>query len=141
MFIFHKTEVQKVILRCRMGLNLDWFKSYGLRCGLRLRASTANSQKLATDKWPCNNHTWPFFANYMLIFHKTEIQTVILRCLTNLNINWFKSYYTKRQNAKNANVLFCSKSQQKWQWKYLHFVSKLLKQSELRPVKHLKKTV
>ena len=26
----HKTKVQKVILMCSMGLNLDWFKIYGL---------------------------------------------------------------------------------------------------------------
>ena len=33
-----------------------------------------------------------FLANYMSIFHKTEIQTVILRCLVSLNLNWVKSY-------------------------------------------------
>ena len=49
-FIFHKTEVLTVILRCLTGLNLDWFKSYGLRCSLRLHASSANSKKKATDK-------------------------------------------------------------------------------------------
>ena len=32
-----------------------------------------------------------FLANYMNIFHKTEIQTVILRCLVCLNLNWVKS--------------------------------------------------
>ena len=31
-FIFHKTEAHAVILRCTTGLNLNWFKSYGLRC-------------------------------------------------------------------------------------------------------------
>ena len=31
-FIFHKTEVQAVILRCSMGLNFNWFKIYGLKC-------------------------------------------------------------------------------------------------------------
>ena len=36
-----------------------------------------------------------FFANYMIIFHKTEVQTVILRCLTGLKLNWLKSYDTK----------------------------------------------
>ena len=36
-----------------------------------------------------------FFVNYMKIFHKTEILTVILRCLTCLNLNWIKSYDTK----------------------------------------------
>ena len=33
-----------------------------------------------------------FFVNYMNIFHKTEVQTVILRCLVSLNLNWIKSY-------------------------------------------------
>ena len=35
----------------------------------------------------------------MFIFHKTEVQTVILKCLTSLNTNWFKSYDTKCKNA------------------------------------------
>ena len=32
-----------------------------------------------------------FFASYIKIFQKTEIQTVILRCLMDLNLNWIKS--------------------------------------------------
>ena len=61
MFIFQKTEVQMVILRCWMGLNFNWFKSYGLRCNLRPKASSASSQKIATDKRPFYDHIWPFF--------------------------------------------------------------------------------
>ena len=60
MFIFHKKEVQTVILRCLMGLNIDWFKNYGLRCKWRPRAFLANFQNLATDKWIFYN-TWCFF--------------------------------------------------------------------------------
>ena len=30
-------------------------------------------------------------ANYINIFHKTEVTTVILRCLTSPNLNWVKS--------------------------------------------------
>ena len=33
-----------------------------------------------------------FFTNCIKIFQKTEIQTVILRCLVGLNLNWIKSY-------------------------------------------------
>ena len=33
-----------------------------------------------------------FSASYIEIFHKTEVQTVILRCLVCLNLNWIKSY-------------------------------------------------
>ena len=61
MLIFHKTEVQTVILRCLTGLNINWFKNYGLRCNLRPRASSVNSQKIATDKWPFYDQIWPFF--------------------------------------------------------------------------------
>ena len=50
-----------------------------------------------------------FFAKCMYIFHKTEVQTVILKCLTSLNPNWYKSYDTKRKNARNANECFCTK--------------------------------
>ena len=35
------------------------------------------------------------FAIYMNMFHKTEVQTVILRYWTGLKLNWFKSYDTK----------------------------------------------
>ena len=46
-----------------------------------------------THKWPFFDCFWSFFANFMNIFHKTEVQTVILRCLVSLNLNWIKSYY------------------------------------------------
>ena len=103
-FIFHKTEVQTVILRCLTGLNCNWFKSYGLRCSRRLRASSVNFWKMSSDKWPLYDHIWPFFRNYMIIFDKTEIHTVILRCWTSLYLNWNKSYDTKPKNTKNANI-------------------------------------
>ena len=50
--IFHKNEVQTVILRCFTVINLDWFKLYGLRCKWRPRRCSANFQKIANDKWP-----------------------------------------------------------------------------------------
>ena len=43
---------------------------------------------------PISSH---FFANYMIVFHKTEVQKIILRCLMGLNSNWFKSYDTKHK--------------------------------------------
>ena len=100
-----------VILRGLTGLDSDWFNSYGLICNLKLRASSVNSQKIATDKWKIYDHIWQFFANCMFILHKIEIHTVILRCLTSLNLNWYKSYDTKRKNTKNSNVCFCTKLQ------------------------------
>ena len=64
-------------------------------------------KKITTDRWPCNDHTWPFLPT--AIFQITEIQMVILRCLTSLNLNWYKSYDTKCRNVKNTNVWFCTK--------------------------------
>ena len=51
-----------------------------------------------------------FFANYMFVFHKTEVQVVILRCLKSPKPNWYNRYDTKRKYAKNANECFCTKS-------------------------------
>ena len=47
------------------------------------------------------------FANYMNIFHKTEVQTVILRCWMVLYLNWFKSYlWLKTQIFISLSVSF-----------------------------------
>ena len=49
-------------------------------------------------KYKCfkNGHSFTicghFVGNYLNIFHKTEIQTVILRCSVSLNVNWIKRY-------------------------------------------------
>ena len=45
------------------------------------------------------------------IVHKTEVQTVILRCLTRVNVNWYKSYDTKGKNTINTNESFNTKLQ------------------------------
>ena len=108
-FIFHKTEFQTVILRCLTGLNLNWFKSYGLRCSERPCECSVNLKNVATDKWPFYDHVWPFFAKYMVNFHKTEIQTVILRCLTGLNLDWFKSYDSKCKYFHFGFLWYCRK--------------------------------
>ena len=69
-----------------------------------------------THKWQLYHHFWPFIAISMVIFHKTEIQTVILRCITGLNCNWVKSYETKHKYFcfwifailyKNTRFRFC----------------------------------
>ena len=41
-----------------------------------------------------------FVANYIDIFHKTVVQTVIFRCWTGLYLFWFKSYATNKKNEK-----------------------------------------
>ena len=41
-------------------------------------------------------------AIYINIFHKTEVQTVILRCWTGLYLNWCKSYDKNEKHTKNT---------------------------------------
>ena len=41
-----------------------------------------------------------FFAISIIIFHETEILTVILRCCMDLYLNWFSSYGPKRENFR-----------------------------------------
>ena len=142
--IFHKTEIQTIILRCITCLNLYWFKNYGLRCNLRPKASSVSFQKIATDKWPFYNQIWSFFVNHMVIFHKTEIQTVILKCLMSLNLNWHKSYDTKRKNSKNANLSFWKKLQKNGNKNFSVLCYNFWTNQNLdllRPVKHVKMTV
>ena len=43
-----------------------------------------------------------FFANYMKIFHKTEIQKVILKCSTSLKLIWYKIHYTKCKKTQKS---------------------------------------
>jgi hypothetical protein len=43
-----------------------------------------------------------FFAIYLYICHKIEVQAVILRSWTGLYLNWFKSYDTNEKTLKNA---------------------------------------
>ena len=38
----------------------------------------------------------------MIIFHKTEVQLVILRCWTGLYLNWCKSYDKNEKHTKNT---------------------------------------
>ena len=44
-----------------------------------------------------------FYGCFMVIsshFFKKSVQTVILRCLSGLNVNWFKSYNRKRKHFR-----------------------------------------
>ena len=44
-----------------------------------------------TKEWKKRTISGHFFVNYMNIFHKNEVQTVILMGLKGLNLNWFNS--------------------------------------------------
>ena len=45
-----------------------------------------------------------FFGNYINIFHKTEIQMVILSCLRSPNLNWNKNYDKKYKTQKTQKM-------------------------------------
>ena len=65
-----------------------------------------------------------FFANFMFIYHKTEVQTVILR--TDQVLNWNKFYNLKSkkdQKRKNPIWAIFYKISKNRKWKYLDFVS------------------
>ena len=72
-----------------------------------------HQNRYTIDKWPFYEYFWPFLANSMIICHKTEVQTVILRCLTNLT--WFKSNDTKCKYFHFWTRLTCEKiATDKW---------------------------
>ena len=120
-----------VILRCLTGLKLIWFKSYDTKPKMQKTHTSANSPKFESDKWPFYNRFWPIFANYMNIFHKTEIQTVILRCSTSLKLNWYKSYDTKCKTTKTQKSLFFTKSQKKTEMEIFAFCTITIEQIEI----------
>ena len=91
MFIFHKTEVPTVILRCLMSQNLNWIISYDINYKLFWQLCFSILEEKKASKMAIFWLQWSFFGNYMDIFHKTEIQKVILRCLVCLKPNWLKS--------------------------------------------------
>ena len=107
MSIFHKTEVQTDL----MGLNLDWFKSYGLRCNLRLCALLANSQKIATDKWPFYDHIWPFFCQLYVYLSQNWDSDGHFEVLYESESYLVQKLWHKMQKHKKANECFCTKSQ------------------------------
>ena len=50
------------------------------------------SENLSFKNGHFSTNSCHFFANYINIFHKNEVQTVILRCLVCLNLDLVKSY-------------------------------------------------
>ena len=61
------------------------------------------------------DHFWTFFANCKVTFHKTEVQTVILRCLMGLNLEFLRndgcfpsemSKFTSARNKLNLSLKY-----------------------------------
>ena len=92
--IFHKTEVLMNISGSQACLNLNWFKSYNIKQNFVLiqffqfcKKKKSNLQLINGHFTTISNH---FSDNFTTIFHKTEVQKVILRCLEYLCLNWIK---------------------------------------------------
>ena len=124
MFIFHKTEVQRVILIRLTGLNFNWFKSYGLKCILRLNATLANSQKMATDKWPIYEHFWSFFCQLYIHLSQNWGSNGHFEVLTKSKSNWNKFYSLKsKKDKKHKKPIWAIFYKIAKKRKYLDFVS------------------
>jgi hypothetical protein len=91
--IFHKIELQMVILMCPTCQNLIGIKSCYIKHNFLF---FANFKKNTENLWHINGHfrtiSGHLLANHIIIFYETEVQTVILSCLVYLNPNWIKSY-------------------------------------------------
>ena len=95
MFIFHKTEGQTVILRCLTGLNLDWFKSYGLRCRWRPRTCLFY------------HHIWPFFRQLYVYLSQNLIGTIDMTQNTKTQKTQISVFVQNCKKLKMEIFAFC----------------------------------
>ena len=112
---------------------LCWGTTYGQRCDIRLWIYDEKYFQPTTVLpklfWPtkvCFEMNVPLWMTFVRPFLAIFFQTVLLRCLRSLNLNWHKSYDKKHKNAKNkkdGNICFCTKLPKKEKWKYLCFMS------------------
>ena len=68
-----------------------------------------------------------FVANYIDIFHKTVVQTVILRCWTGLYLIWKQTKYKKRKKPKKVQKLWKTL----YKWVFFYKIAKIQKQKYL----------
>ena len=72
-----------------------------IKISVKYEIDTLSYELNSVSKWmslindSCTTISGHSIVNYINIFNKTEVLTVILRCLMCLNVNWFKSYDTK----------------------------------------------
>ena len=83
-------------MRCLTCLNLNWIKGTTYNSILFISRGFQFCKK-KNEKLPLiNGHfmtiSGHFSTSYIDIFHKNDVQTVILRCLVCLNLNWIQSY-------------------------------------------------
>ena len=107
--IFHQSSIHIYFSDNDMSL-LYWLTYLYIVCILWQRLEHDTGIIYSGSKWMTitNVHfttiSGHFPANCMFIFHITDVQTVILRCLTGLNLDWFKSYDKNEKHVKNAKT-------------------------------------
>ena len=83
-----------------------------------------------------------FFAICMFIFHKTEVQTVILRSLTGLKSEWVQNLWQKNANISISIFLqFCIKTHLRVFFRFFVLSHNFCTNSRFRLIKQLKMTV
>ena len=76
---------------------------FKLRHGDLVIEGDASNLRLTKVRFPTlSSH---FFANYINIFHKTEVQTVILRCFVNLYLRRFSPEDNRHKYLSETVVL------------------------------------
>ena len=91
--IFHKAEIQMVILSGLTFLNPNWIKGYKKTQTFSFQVF-CNFVKKNYDSQMAILRPFLFFyiSNSIGIFYKIEVQTVIFRCLLCLNVDLIKRY-------------------------------------------------
>ena len=78
---FHKTEILMNILKCQTCLNHNWIKSYDTKHNFFVSIFfnfVGKNENLQLINYHFTTISGHFTANYTNIFHKTEVQMVIL---------------------------------------------------------------
>ena len=91
--IFHKVEIQMVILSGLTFLNPNWIKGYEKNTNFFISSFLQFcKKKLRFTNGHFTTISVFFISNCIGIFYKIEVQTVIFRCLLCLNVDLIKHY-------------------------------------------------
>ena len=110
---------------CKSQLDQNlWHKSQMFLASMFFNFGRQKDENLSFKNGHFSTICGHFYGNFMDIFHKTEIQMVILRCLVCLNLNWIKSYDIII-GYFFFHALKCIISRVKYQSKFWHLRRKL----------------
>ena len=98
--------LHKLIIKCvaQIDYKVCYYFIFLFECKFEIVKTVSKRMFLINDL--CTTFSGLLFAICMFIFLKTEVLTVILRCLTGLHFDYFQSYDTKRKYFHFC--LFCN---------------------------------